>query len=140
MGLCTRYSKVNISAIWQSTIIRMGTKTGGMNPPFGRHHEEPDVIGCLFLAAQVFHHALVIMDAVERRDGLVAPAVIQKQFAFVREERLHVRIGSIDQTGIGLLDLCDVAVQVHAAPVPLGIFIDDISETVGGHGGRLFTG
>src|SRR5689334_1383701 len=72
--------------------------------------------------------ALVVVDAVERRDCLVVPAMILNQLSAARKKRPQVRIGRIHYHSRALVGRGNIIVESECAVVPLVVVENDVLE------------
>ena len=74
----------------------------------------------LRLLPSVCEHALVVLDAVARRNLRIAPAVILNQLAAAIEERLQIRIERVDRAVVGIIGMAQIGFEVEAIDLPFG--------------------
>src|SRR5215469_654017 len=95
-----------------------------------RHHKKTIRIANFARATRRFDHALVIVNAVERRNLPIAPTVILDQLPAVAEEWLQVRIHRIDQAAVGFFSERPVAIEIQRPEIPLWILEDHILKKI----------
>src|SRR5262249_6591452 len=66
-------------------------------------------------------HAYVIIDAVVRRNGFIAPAVVLKQFTAAPEELLQVGTDRGHYAPVQAIGPCYIAIEVKGLVIPDGI-------------------
>ena len=85
-----------------------------------RNHEQAHLVIGFRLAAVCRHRLLIELDADERRNRRIVPAVIEKQLAAVGEELFQFgRIDCIDRVVAELIRTRGVGVEVEGVIVPV---------------------
>src|SRR5436190_848318 len=74
------------------------------------------------------HHALVVVDGVERRDRPVLPTVIHDDLSAASLQASEVRVGRVEDAGQLVIGDVDVAVEVEGPEVPARILEDHVGE------------
>ena len=93
------------------------------------NHKQPVGTAHLRRAAERVRDAVVVIDAVQRRDQIVVPSVILNQLAAMPEERLEIRIPRVNRPALTFQQR-DIAVEVERPIVPFGVFEYTVLQTV----------
>jgi len=88
-------------------------------------HEQTNRI-CRFCNSYRLHHALVIIDAVERWDKLIAPAVKHQQLSVALEKLPQVRIDMVDGVIIQLVRQGNVLIEIEAVKIRIWVLENHI--------------